>query len=388
MNGMMNDDMTLLREYALNQSEEAFASLVSRHAGLVYSAALRQVGDPHLAEEITQTVFITLSRKAPSLPPSTILSGWLYRATRFVSARALTIQRRRQHREQEAYMRSSLDQEPEFDHWNQIAPLLDSAMARLGEKDQNAVVLRFFEDRGFKEISARLGTTEAGAKMRVTRALEKLRAALGRKGVPLSAVALAVVLSARSVQAAPAAVTSAATAAALQHTVVPPQTLTLVKTTLKYMAWTKLKTTIAVGVVAILAAGTVAVTSQRQPKTAAEDPSPFKFAGYATPEASVQSMLYLARQGRLEPLAAAVTPEEMERFKDLMREKTDDQIKQGLVAWANAMADYRVTEKEVISPDEVHVHVHATPSSDALVSGKVIIRMVRVGNDWKQAGNL
>ena len=154
------------------------------------------------------------------------------------------------------------------------------------------------------------------------------------------------------------------------------------------MAWTKLKTTIAVGVVAILAAGTVAVTSQRQPKTAAEDPSPFKFAGYATPEASVQSMLYLARQGRLEPLAAAVTPEEMERFKDLMREKTDDQIKQGLVAWANAMADYRVTEKEVISPDEVHVHVHATPSSDALVSGKVIIRMVRVGNDWKQAGNL
>jgi hypothetical protein len=285
-------------------------------------------------------------------------------------------------------MRSSLDQEPEFDHWNQIAPLLDSAMARLGEKDQNAVVLRFFEDRGFKEISARLGTTEAGAKMRVTRALEKLRAALGRKGVPLSAVALAVVLSARSVQAAPAAVTSAATAAALQHTVVPPQTLTLVKTTLKYMAWTKLKTTIAVGVVAILAAGTVAVTSQRQPKTAAEDPSPFKFAGYATPEASVQSMLYLARQGRLEPLAAAVTPEEMERFKDLMREKTDDQIKQGLVAWANAMADYRVTEKEVISPDEVHVHVHATPSSDALVSGKVIIRMVRVGNDWKQAGNL
>jgi DNA-directed RNA polymerase specialized sigma24 family protein len=109
---MMTDDMALLREYARRNSEEAFAALVSRHVNLVYSVALRQVCDPHLAEEITQAVFIILARKTKSLNAKTILPGWLCRTTRYVSANALTIQRRRQHREQEAYMQSFLN-EPE-----------------------------------------------------------------------------------------------------------------------------------------------------------------------------------------------------------------------------------------------------------------------------------
>ena len=104
----MNDDLALLREYARRNSEEAFAALVSRHVNLVYSVALRQVRDPHLAEEITQAVFIILARKADSLGDKTILPGWLCRTARYASANALTIQRRRQHREQEAHMQSIL----------------------------------------------------------------------------------------------------------------------------------------------------------------------------------------------------------------------------------------------------------------------------------------
>ena len=98
---MNSDDMALVREYAQSNSEQAFATLVSRHVNLVYSVALRRVPDPHLAEEITQSVFIILAGKAKSLSPKTILSGWLCRTARYVSANTLSIQRRRQFREQD-----------------------------------------------------------------------------------------------------------------------------------------------------------------------------------------------------------------------------------------------------------------------------------------------
>ena len=156
MGEMLNDDMTLLREYARHNSEEAFAALVSRHVNLVYSVALRQVRDPHLAEEITQAVFIILARKAESLGEKTILPGWLCRTARYASANALTMQRRRQHREQEAYMQSILNEPVDpAETWNQIAPLLDGAMEQLGQKDHDALVLRFFENKILRKSARR-----------------------------------------------------------------------------------------------------------------------------------------------------------------------------------------------------------------------------------------
>ncbi len=256
---MITDDMALLREYARNGAEDAFAALVSRHINLVYSVAVRQVRDPQLAEEVTQAVFIILARKAGSLGPKTILAGWLCRTARYTSANALTMQRRRQRREQEAHMQSLLNPD-DTGAWTHIAPLLDDALAQLSTKDHDAIALRFFQGKNMHEVGASLGTNETSARKRVSRAVEKLRAFFARRGVTLSATIIAAAISAHSVQAAPVALAKSVTAAAVSHgAMASGSTLTLIKGALKLMAWTKIKTTTVVIVVALVTAGTATV---------------------------------------------------------------------------------------------------------------------------------
>ncbi len=256
---MTNDDMLLVREYTARQSESAFAALVSRHTNLVYSAALRQTRDPQLAEEVTQVVFILLARKAASLGAKTILTGWLYRTACYVSGSALKRERRRQHREQEAFMQSELDAQA-GSTWNQLSPLLDEAMLRLGQADRDALVLRFFEGRSLNEVGSALGASEEAAKKRVNRALEKLRNFFAKRGVDSTTAAIAETISANSVLIAPATLAKTATAMALaKGATASTSTLTLIKGALKIMAWTKAKTAVAVGLAAILVIGTTTV---------------------------------------------------------------------------------------------------------------------------------
>ena len=248
---MTSDDMTLLREFAASRSEPAFAALVQRHLGLVHSSAMRQVGDAHLAEEIAQAVFIILARKAPSLGSKTILSAWLYRATRYAAADALKARRRRQAREQEAHMQSILNA-PDTDTWAQLAPLLDDAMADLGETDRAALVLRFFENKSVSEIAGALQMNESVAQRRVLRAVDKLRHWFNRRGVILSVAVLTTAISARSVQAAPANLAATISATAVKGTVLATSVTALVNGTLKTIAMTTIqKTLIAVTLVAV-----------------------------------------------------------------------------------------------------------------------------------------
>ncbi len=196
------DDITLLRQFA-EGDESAFRVLVERYVHLVYSAAIRQVGNAFNAEEITQAVFIILTQKAKSLSPKTILSGWLYQTARLTAANFLRSEFRRQQRDQEAYMQSTLN-EPGPGPWEQIEPLLDEAMGRLGESDRNAIVLRYFENKSPQETAVTLKLTEATERKRVSRALEKLRKFFTRRGLALSTAVIAGAVSANSVQAAPA----------------------------------------------------------------------------------------------------------------------------------------------------------------------------------------
>jgi RNA polymerase sigma factor (sigma-70 family) len=247
-----SSDMELVRDYARLNSEAAFAELVQRHINLAYSAALRHVGNAAHAEEITQAVFIILARKAASLRPDCILEGWLHETTRLTALSFLRGERRRQFREQEAYMLSTLQETNDASTWNQLAPMLDEAVSRLAKKDRDAVMLRFFKDKNLREVAAALNVNEAAAQRRVLRAVEKLRRFFTNRGVALSSVAIAGAISAHSVQAAPMALAKSVTAVALaKGAAASGSTLTLIKGALKIMAWTKAKTAIVVGTTAI-----------------------------------------------------------------------------------------------------------------------------------------
>jgi RNA polymerase sigma factor (sigma-70 family) len=225
---MTSDDMELVREYALTNSERAFAALVSRHINLVHSVAMRQVGDSHWAEDITQTVFLLLAKKAKSLSKDTVLSGWLCRTARFISADAIKAQRRRQFRETEVQMESALS-ESNPGSWRQIAPLLEEALEALPEKEHDAVVLRFFEGKKLRELGLAMGTGEDAARMCVNRGLEKLRKYFLKRGVALSAVTIATAISGNAVQVAPAGMAGAITVAATSGAVLSAATLAATK---------------------------------------------------------------------------------------------------------------------------------------------------------------
>ena len=255
------DDMTLLREYATRNSEAAFEALVSRRVNFVYSAALRQVRDPHLAEEITQAVFIILAQKAGRVSEKTILTGWLFKTTRFAALAQTRAAAKRRQREQEAQMQSELQPTAPDLFWEQMSPLLDEALASLGETDRQAVLLRFFENKSLAEVGSHLGTGEDTARKRVSRALEKLHRYFSKRGASSKTAIIAGAMSANSVQAAPAVLAKSVTAVAIaKGAAASGSTLTLIKGALKLMAWTKIQTATVTSAVLLLAVGTTTVT--------------------------------------------------------------------------------------------------------------------------------
>lgn len=202
----MTPDAELLRRYLAERSEAAFTELVQRHLGLVYGGALRRVGhDVQLAEDVAQKVFADLARKAGSLTGHATLSGWLYVSTHHASAEVVRAERRRKAREENAraMQTASLDPDSAPD-WERLRPVLDDLILELKDEDREAVALRYFQQRTFAEIGATLRLTEEAARKRVDRALEKLRAALVRRGVTSTAAALSVALADTATASVPA----------------------------------------------------------------------------------------------------------------------------------------------------------------------------------------
>src|SRR5580765_3616670 len=221
----MTDSQNLLAEYVLTASDAVFRELVTRYVDLVYSTALRLVeGDTHRAEDVAQTVFMDLARLARTLSHDVRLGGWLHRHACFLAAKAMRGERRRQSRERQAVEMNALQDNSGTD-FSLVAPILDEAINELGEADRTAILLRFFEQHDFRSVGRALGSKEDAARMRVTRALDKLQGLLKRRGVTTTAATLSAVLSVNSVQAAPLALAATiSTAAALVATTIATTT--------------------------------------------------------------------------------------------------------------------------------------------------------------------
>jgi len=247
----MTSDAQLLRDYAEAKSQDAFTELVRRHLDLVYSAALRQVRSPQLAEEISQSVFADLARAADKLKPDTVLTAWLYQIARRTAIDVIRRESRRQARERLAVEMAAMNTATD---WNHIAPLLEDAMEALEETDRAAILLRYFENKSLREVGQSLGTSDDAAQKRVSRAVERLREFFAKRGVTVGASGLVLVLSANAVQAAPAGLAITISTAALAGTAITASTV--LAATTKTIAMTTLqKTLVAATVVVLTSAG-------------------------------------------------------------------------------------------------------------------------------------
>jgi RNA polymerase sigma-70 factor (ECF subfamily) len=265
-------DWGLLRRYALERDEAAFAQLARRHVNVVFSAALRRVGNREMAEDVTQAVFVILAKKAKGIcNRDGALSAWLLKCVRFASANAIKMETRRRKHEQAACPlqwtgsagAGACSANPtDVLVWQEIAQQLDDAVLKLPAIDRQAVLLRYFEDRAIAEIATELNMTEGAAKQRLSRAVEKLRQRLSRRaGAMMSAIdatTLAALLASHAVRSAPAGLSNAAIAAACGGASAAAG-ISIAKGAMTMMAWakTKLAAAAVIGVMVIGGAGSV-----------------------------------------------------------------------------------------------------------------------------------
>jgi len=329
--GLGDDDMTtaqLIQHYVQQRSEPAFSSLVASHISLVYSAALRQVRDPALAEDVTQLVFIVLARKAASLNPELPLDAWLLGVTRITANNALRQRARRLRHEQEAAaMAPTIVPAATSSDWDAIAPHLDDALGQLREFDRNLIVLRFMRNLPLREVGSALGLSENTTGKRIGRVLEKLRAILLRKGVTVPVSALAASLSAHGIGQAPEALAATVTHTAVlaAQTAATPGIGGLV-----IMATTNAKIA-AIGVIALLCAVTIPLSIWAVGELNAPAPAPTSLP--SSPAPGVAKTDETAREDAMAPRAA-------ELFKNFIAEEKALAIKMAAAEGHKLRPDY------------------------------------------------
>jgi RNA polymerase sigma factor (sigma-70 family) len=180
-----DEDRRLLRQFVEQRSSAAFAQLRERHARMVYRTCYRELGDEETAKDAAQAVFIALAERAHRLSSKVVIAGWLFKASLLASRSIRRSEKRRQRRERIAALpHAQLT-------WDSVEPAVNQALDRLPAADRDLLVLRYLDERTLREAGQALGISEDAARMRLTRALERLRKQLG---IVATATALGTVL--------------------------------------------------------------------------------------------------------------------------------------------------------------------------------------------------
>ncbi|HEY1120762.1 MAG TPA: sigma-70 family RNA polymerase sigma factor [Haloferula sp.] len=241
------DDRSLLDRYFANRDESAFRELVGRHLDLVHAVARRVTGNDELARDAAQTTFVKLARDVANVPRTVSLAAWLHRTSRCAAVDLVRSEDRRRKREELAYQHAPMNATPEPE-WERLAPVIDEAVDSLPAADRELVLAKYYGNESFAGIAARFGWTEANARKRASRSLEKLRHLLGKRGLTTTAAALATALPAYAVSPAPASLTGAVLTAASQTAPAPTLGFQIAMTTAQ-------KSAAAAAIVALLATG-------------------------------------------------------------------------------------------------------------------------------------
>jgi len=431
------DNSKLLRQYAENHSDEAFAELVTRHIDLVYSVALRHVEDLHQAEEVAN-----------------------------VAATFTRTERRRLARERQAVQMNTLNNDS-TGSLTLIGPLLDDAISQLPQEDRTAILLRFFEKRDFRSVGETLGSSEDAARMRVNRALEKLHLLLKHQGVTISAAALATGLSAEAVSAAPAGLAMTVAGSALAGAAGTGTALTC----LKVMTRSKLKVSILGTLVVAGVATPLVISHQTQSRLLQENESlrqqvaqlskfpaenerlsnevaqaqssqalakqqasellrlrgelgtlrqqqkesdrmkaalatertrlpemtdrraktdnipreSWAFVGYASPEAALQSVVWAMSKGDLKTFLAGATPETQKLMAQQYAGKTDSEVASTLVHETDGLQELALGNKMIAADGSVtfRVTVQESDNGTTKTHDEAVMGFENVGGEWK-----